>query len=311
MNTLLYGDDFMDKYLYFYMFDVFTNDIHIFLIDYETQTSYMVATYPLVSRVEINSFRSETVEELYTSRNFGFRAIESWSTASELLEWTLTVETSDLDKDGSGEIIVGDYDNNIYIFEHMLNNTYKRAFRSPDVVQYYATDETPYAWDQFGDYTGEFNQTIWNHVSHILVDVDLDGDGYLELVALAGTVFYIFEVVYDEFSGKIIDDTYQLVHRFDCLRSDEGPYMIEAGLIDPVGLTWAKDLDHDGYSEILVAFESQLFVYEPYNDEFYEVFGQVDTPTGHYDLAGNSIAYPDMTITGILVADTNQNGWDL
>lgn len=313
MNTLLFGEDFMDKYIYFFMFDVFTNDIHYFLIDYETQTSYMVATYPLISRVEINSFRSEEIEyyeETYTSRNFGFRAIESWSTALELLEWTMTVETADLDEDGSGEIIVGDYDNNIYIFEHMLNNTYKRAFRSPDVVQYYATDETPYAWDQFGGYTGEFNQTIWNHVSHILVDVDLDGDGYLELVALAGTVFYIFEVVYDEFSGKIIDDTYQLVHRFDCLRSDEGPYMIEAGLIDPVGLTWAKDLDHDGYREILVAFESQLFVYEPYNDEFYEVFGQVNTPTGHYNLAGNSRAYPDMTIAGILVADTNQNGWE-
>ncbi len=308
--NLLYGEDFTDKYALFYMFDVFTNDVHFFYINYDTQTSYMVATYPLISRLEINSFRSETVFEIYTSRNFGFRAIESWSTALELLEWTMTVETADLDEDGSGEIIVGDYDNNIYIFEHMLNNTYKRAFRSPDVVQYYATDETPYAWDQFGGYTGEFNQTIWNHVSHILVDVDLDGDGYLELVALAGTVFYIFEVVYDDFSGKIIDDTYQLVHRFDCLRSDEGPYMIEAGLIDPVGLTWAKDLDHDGYSEILVAFESQLFVYEPYSGEFYEVFGQVDTPTGHYNLAGNSRAYPDMTIAGILVADTNQNGWE-
>ena len=313
-STIALGEEYFNKYLMYVMFDVYKNDVHLFSIQYDVQTSYLVATYPLISRLEINSFKSElgihSTFGLTNYRNFGFRAIESWSTLSELYNWTLTVDTSDIDQDGNGEIIVGDFDNNIYIFEHMTNNTYKRAFRSLDMYQNYPTDESPYAYDQLGSFTGEFNQTIWNHVSHILVGVDINKNGYLELIALAGTVIYIFETVYDEYSGRIIDDTYTLVHHYDLLLSQEADYLKENGYLEPTGLTWANDLDLDGYSEIIVAFGSQVLIYVPYLGKLYEIFGNIppDTTSGHYNLPGNSKVYNNITITGIKVTDSNRNG---
>ncbi|MHA1224344.1 MAG: hypothetical protein ACTSP3_14040, partial [Candidatus Heimdallarchaeaceae archaeon] len=311
--TLALGDEYYSKYWVFVMYDVFTNDISVFQIKYDIQTSYMLATYPLLSRLEINSFKSSVGETIYgtsTFRNFGFRAIESWTSRMELFNWTLTVETGDLDEDGKGEIIVGDYDNNIYIFEHMLNNTYKRAFRFQDMYQNYPTDESPYAWDQFGSFSGEFNQTIWNHVTHILVGVDLDGNGYQELVALAGTVLYVFEVVYDDFSGRIIDDSYRLVYQYDLLLHDEAGYLKAEDFLDATGLYWAKDLDLDGYSEIIIALEKQIFVYTPLTNKMYELFGLVPstTTTGHYNLPGNSRVFDNITISGLRVTDINENG---
>ncbi|NPD88141.1 MAG: PQQ-like beta-propeller repeat protein [Asgard group archaeon] len=304
------GEDYLDKYLFYTMFNTYTNDFYEFLINYGIQTSYMVATYPIISRVEVNSFKSDIYEEIYTWRNFGFRAIESWSTRLDLYNWTLSVETADIDQDGKGEIIVGDYDNNVYIFEHLTNNTYKIAFRSPDMYQNYPTDQSPYAWDQFGSFTGEFNQTIWNHVSHILVGVDLDRNGYLELVALAGTVLYVFETTHDEFSGRIIDDTYTLLYQYDLLLNIERDYLTSKSYLESTGLTWAYDLDLDGYSEIIVAFESQVFVFIPRLGTIYELYGNVppSTNSGHYNLPGNSKVFNNITISGVKVFDTNRNG---
>jgi len=308
--SLTTGIDYSNRYLNFLMFDVYANNVHKFLIQYNMQTSFMVATNPVLSRLEVNSFKSEVTGDIYKYRNFGFRAIESWSTRLELYNWTLTVDTADIDQDGKGEIIVGDYDNNVYIFEHITNNTYKIAFRSPDMYQNYPTTESPYAWDQFGTFTGEFNQTIWNHVSHILVGVDLNKNGYLELVALAGTVFYIFETAYDEFDGRIIDDTYILVQKYDLLLSTEASYLKENSYLESTGLSWAKDLDLDGHSEIIVAFGAQLFVYVPTLGKVYELFGNVPpyTDSGHYNLPGNSLIYDNLSISGVQVFDTNQNG---
>jgi hypothetical protein len=306
----LTGNDYSDKYFLYTMFNTYTNDFYEFSINYGIQTSYMLATYPVISRVEVNSFKSDVFEEAYKIRNFGFRAIESWSTQLELYNWTLTVETGDIDQDGKGEIIVGDYDNNVYIFEHLSNNTYKIAFRSPDMYQNYPTDESPYSWDQFGSFTGEFNQTIWNHVSHILVGVDLDRNGYLELVALAGTVLYVFETSHDEFSGRIIDDTYTILYKYDLLLNIEQEYLTSNSYLESTGLTWAYDLDLDGYSEIIVAFESQVFVFIPLLGTIYELYGNVppSTDLGHYNLPGNSMIYNNITISGVKVFDTNRNG---
>ncbi|MBY9001701.1 MAG: PQQ-like beta-propeller repeat protein, partial [Candidatus Heimdallarchaeota archaeon] len=304
------GQDYSNKYFLYTMFNTYTNDFYEFMINYGIQTSYMLATNPVISRVEVNSFKSDSFEENYKVRNFGFRAIESWSTRLEMYNWTLSVETGDIDQDGKGEIIVGDYDNNVYIFEHLTNNTYKIAFRSLDMYQNYPTDESPYAWDQFGSFTGEFNQSIWNHVSHILVGVDLDRNGYLELVALAGTVLYVFETSHDEFSGRIIDDTYTLLYQYDLLLNIEQEYLTSNSYLEPTGLTWAYDLDLDGYSEIIVAFESQLFVFVPLLGTVYELYGNIppSTDSGHYNLPGNSQVYNNITISGVKVFDTNRNG---
>ncbi|MHA1196871.1 MAG: hypothetical protein ACTSSM_12315, partial [Promethearchaeota archaeon] len=270
------GKNYYNKYYRYIMIDDRNGDFVYFYISNQIQTSFMVASNPTVSRIEVNTFKSEDYGTLFKWRNFGFRAIVSWTTAIDLYNWTLTVDSGDLDQDGKGEIIVGDYDSNVYIFEHMTNNTYKRAFRSPDMLQYVPTDETPYSWDKFGGYEGEFNQTIWNHVSYLLVNADSDGDGYLELAALAGTVLYVFE-------DTGIDDTYSYMYRLDVLRSPAGEYLKENGLLTPSGLTWAKDLDLDGYGEFIIAFERQVFVYEPYSGTLYELFGNVasdDPETG-------------------------------
>jgi len=301
----IYGKDYDSRYFFFTMIDDKTGKMGYFLISYSVQTSYMVAANPKVARVEVNTFKSEIVGSLQ-KRNFGFRAIESWSTAIDLYNWTLTVDTGDLDQDGKGELIIGDYDSNVYIFEHMTNNTYKRAFRSPDMLQFIATDETPYAWDQFGGYSGIFNQTFWNHVSYLVVNADSDGDGFLELAALAGTVLYVFE-------DTGVDDTYSLMFRFDLLRNVEADYMNEYEYLTPSGLTWAKDLDLDGYGEFILAFDSQVFVYEPYSGKLYELFGNVaisDPLPGHYNLPGNGKVYPQVKISGILCSDVNENGKD-
>lgn len=295
------GQDMYDKYIYYHMLNVFTNEVYTFAIDYQVQDSFIVATNPVISKVEINSFKSKLVNEVYKYRNFGFRAIESWSTRYELQNWTMTVKAGDLDGDGNGEFIVGDFDNNLYIFEHMTNNTYKRAYRSPDMKQYVPTNSTPYAHEQLGGIKGQFNQTIWNHVSHIVVHTDVNNNGYPEIIALAGTVFYVFEVT-------DIDDTYELIYRYDVLRSSAGAYLMQHEYLDPTALAYAKDLDHDGYSEIIVGFEKQLFVYEPYTADFYELFGVVGISTGHYNLPGNSQIYSNLTISGVTVGDTNKNG---
>ncbi|UJG43852.1 MAG: hypothetical protein K9W46_01380 [Candidatus Heimdallarchaeum endolithica] len=298
------GKNYYNKYYGYIMIDDRNGDFVYFYISNQIQTSFMVASNPTVSRIEVNTFKSEDYGTLFKWRNFGFRAIVSWTTAIDLYNWTLTVDSGDLDQDGKGEIIVGDYDSNVYIFEHMTNNTYKRAFRSPDMLQYVPTDETPYSWDKFGGYEGEFNQTIWNHVSYLLVNADSDGDGYLELAALAGTVLYVFE-------DTGIDDTYSYMYRLDVLRSPAGEYLKENGLLTPSGLTWAKDLDLDGYGEFIIAFERQVFVYEPYSGTLYELFGNVasdDPETGHYNILGNARVFDNITINGMLCSDINENG---
>ncbi|MHA1205564.1 MAG: hypothetical protein ACTSSL_11630, partial [Candidatus Heimdallarchaeaceae archaeon] len=298
------GKNYYDKYYIYTMLDDRNGDMVYFMISNKIQTSFMVASNPTVSRIEVNTFKSEEYGGIYKWRNFGFRAIISWTTAIDLYNWTLTVDSGDLDQDGKGEIIVGDYDSNVYIFEHMTNNTYKRAFRSPDMLQYVPTDETPYSWDKFGGYEGEFNQTIWNHVSYLLVNADSDGDGYLELAALAGTVLYVFE-------DTGIDDTYSYMYRLDVLRSSAGEYLKENGFLTPSGLTWAQDLDLDGYGEFIIAFEKQVFVYEPYSGTLYELFGNVasdDPETGHYNILGNARVFDNITINGMLCSDINENG---
>ncbi len=298
------GEDLSNRYYICMFLDESKNmTVDYFYIKYNLQTSFMVATDPAVSRIEVNSFKYKTSTFGFYYRNFGFRAIESWNNLNDLRQWTMTLDTADLDQDGKGEIIVGDYDSNVYIFEHMTNNTYKRAFRSPDMKQFVPTSSTPYASDQFGGFTGEFNQTIWNHVSYLLVNFDSDQDGKLEFAALAGTVLYVFEA-----TG--IDDTYSLMYRLDVLRGAQGSFLEEQGT-DPSGLAWAEDLDLDGYGEFIIAFKSQIFVFELYTGEFYELFGTVadgDPNYGHYNLPGNSIVSPYLTITGLKVFDFDNNG---
>ncbi|MHA1303003.1 MAG: hypothetical protein ACTSPI_04800 [Candidatus Heimdallarchaeaceae archaeon] len=299
-----YSKDYTDMYYFVTMIDDRTGEFVYLMISYDIQTSYMVAVNPAISRIELNTFKSEIFSSVYKWRNFGFRAIESWSTSINIYNWTLTVDAGDIDQDGQGEIIIGDFDSNIYIFEHMTNNTYKRAFRSPDMLQFIATDETPYSWDQFGGYEGEFNQTFWNHVSYLVINADSDNDGYLEIAALAGTVLYVFE-------ATDVDDTYTIMYRYDVLRNAEGDYLRSEGLTIPSGLTWAQDLDLDGYGEFIIAFESQVLVYEPYLGKLYELFGTLaedDPIAGHYNLPGNSHIYDEVTIAGIRASDIDRNG---
>ena len=82
----------------------------------------------------------------------------SWTNEDQIQEWTRAVTTGDLDDDGDREVIVGDYDNNIYVFEHLSNNTYKRAFKSHNLNHSESTTLSPYLCEELAGIEGDFTR---------------------------------------------------------------------------------------------------------------------------------------------------------
>ncbi|MHA2360722.1 MAG: hypothetical protein ACXAB6_02170, partial [Candidatus Thorarchaeota archaeon] len=277
-----------------------TNSLGVFWPVYDQSASYIVATYPTVSRYEL-------AVQTEGGNNFGYHIMESWNTEDDIEDWTLSVTTGDVDADGHGEVIVGDYDNNIYIFEHMLNNTYKRAFRSFDINHTEVSNSSPYFWEELEGISGTFNRVIWDHVEHILADCDLDGDGFKELIAAAGLQVYVFE-------DTGIDDTYDLAYTFDMrnnpyVEDDEWEHVT---VVTAIGA--GDDYDLNGENELLVAVGPFLFVYNiPYDTWTYqeEYFMRSGTPEGRYYLLGNG-AHEDFEkawITTMALCDVDEDGY--
>ena len=86
--------------------------------------------------------------------------VKSWTNVHEFYQWTLTLTTGILDGDVNNEVIVSDFDNNVYVFEHLTNNTYKRAFQSQDLNHTLLTNRSPYRWEEFEGIDAEFQRTI-------------------------------------------------------------------------------------------------------------------------------------------------------
>ncbi len=272
---------------------------------YDTMDSYMVATNPYVSRTD---FCLRTGGGF---KNVGFHMHESWNTNFDLQEWTLSISSGDVDGDGRGEIVVGDFDNNVYSFEHLVNSTYKRMFRSPDLCHTIVTDETPYAYGELEGLSGDFYRRIFDHATHLVVGTDIDQDDHRELIVASSLQIYIFEA-----TG--VDDTLSLAYTID---------LRDLGYIDPEFADWegidsitvlqaGSDLDSDRRMELLVGAGPYLLIYNVETGEFAgmetnDFFGDASDGKGRYYLFGSPLAGPSFEnalISALAVGDTDGNG---
>ncbi|TXT55373.1 MAG: putative Peptidylamidoglycolate lyase [Candidatus Thorarchaeota archaeon] len=226
------GDDITDLYL--------LQDSNIVRYDGVIQhDSFMVATYPYIHLVEVDK----------VSTHDGYEAYDSWDNHRDFEPWSYSVEFDDTDEDGRNEIIVGSFDCNIYTFEQVANNTYRRAWRSPDLIQ--------------GVSIGTGDGDIWEHVTDMAIG-DQDRDGKKEIIAVAGPQFFVFE--------NVEDNHYELVFQSSpILLQGEVPSHVGAGttLMELSHLALDEDLDKDGTSEIVVAGTSYLVVFENAGDDNY------------------------------------------
>jgi len=154
-----------------------------------------------------------------------------WDTGSVLDKWSMSVTLADTDGDGQNEVIVGSFDNNIYVFHHVFRSTYTKAWRSPDLVH---------------------NQTIWDHVSRVMV-ADYDSDGKQELLAANDNQTYPIVYVFrpdpaagpSQFSLSENETLY--------LPKDSGPI---------AGMDLGNDLNQDGVKEVVVAAARSIGLFE-------------------------------------------------
>jgi len=172
----------------------------------------VVGTYPKVAFIHVNATTLE--------------ASSVWDTGNVLARWTMTVDLEDTDGDGAEEVVVGSFDNNIYVFDHVYRNTYRRAWRSPDL---------------------KHNQTYWDHVTDLIVG-DYDADGKLELIASTN------------------NQTYPIIHIFENTAKNQfaASEIIEmpknSGPITALDL--GDDLDNDEAKEIVVATMKNVTIFE-------------------------------------------------
>ncbi|MFW9928320.1 MAG: hypothetical protein ACFFD1_02925 [Candidatus Thorarchaeota archaeon] len=175
----------------------------------EKSSSFMIGTNPELMKLEINKFQDPP-----WVINMGFSISKSWDNSAELSNWTLALAGGNLDLDNQNEVIVADFDNNVYIFEHILNNTYKRAYKTPDLIQMEETDFSPYKWEDLPGVEaqlspfGKFIKTNYKHADLVAAGLDSDIDGKKEFVVAAGLILYVFE-------NTGIDDEYELILNYD------------------------------------------------------------------------------------------------
>lgn len=288
--------------------DAFQGALIQFTAEYSQPTSLLVATYPEAKRIDINLIDKSSP----TYTNFGFHIFETWNNEDELQEWTLSVDTADLDNDGKNELIVGDYNNNIYVFEHLTNDTYKRAWRSFDISREITTTDSPYAADQFGGISSEFTRTIFDHVKFLHAGCDLDKDNLQELIAATDDMVFIFEAQLTPSGLYVQDDTYQLVTTID-LQAEQKLEYLPLDQLKITALLTADDFTRNGLNELVIAAGSALLIYEIDADfkSLTEIFFPervlVDS-IGKYNLPGNYLLNPTYFINTILLDDLDKDG---
>lgn len=287
----------------------YTKDIVQLKAEYENHNAFVIGTNPIIARLEMN-LKSGTDSHGNMLANYGYHVFETWNTEAELARWTLTLKTGDMDQDGRGEVIVGDYDNNMYVFEHLTNNTYKRAYRGQDMTHTELSTTSPYAWQELEGVSGTFYRTIWDHIEELVIGLDMDNDGFLEMVATAGLSIFVWEQKNDGFVS--IDDEYTLIWQADLKQSAWAPLFKALEIDHFTAAAFGGDLDYNGYGEFILAAGSFLFVFESNGaDQFNDNFLVNPYPVrGRYFVPGNPISSPavrTLSIEAIAVGDTDND----
>jgi hypothetical protein len=316
-------------------FNTYMKMVHWCAPRYDTTESYMIASYPRVAQIDF-SLMSPAESGLFKHyNNLGFHVHESWDNNDDLEEWTLAIASGDIDGDGKGEMIVGDYDNNVYVFEHLRNNTYKRMYRTFDLNHTEITDISPYYYEELEGISGEFFRKIWDHAEHLVVDVDLDQDGLKEMIVAADLQVYVFED-----RGLTGGDDLAFVYSMDLRENDFSiayftgtDFSSGSKTYDPkqrpfkpwdyvdgiTAMAAGDDIDYDGRKELAIAAGPFLFCFNVPEDGFNgtdnnDFFVTHPTLSGRYFLVGNPTG-PKISgllyceINAITMCDTDKDGY--
>ncbi|MHA1971686.1 MAG: hypothetical protein ACTSW1_01765 [Candidatus Hodarchaeales archaeon] len=290
-------------------YNQWTGELYQLKAEYDNHNAYVIGTNPLIARLEMN-LKSGTDTHGNEIANYGYHVFKSWDSEAELARWTMTIKTGDTDQDGRNEIIVGDYDSNMYVFEHLTNNTYKRAYRSQDVTHKELSHFSPYAYQELEGISGTFYRTIWDHIEELVVNLDMDGDGFTEIVGTAGLSIFVWEQRNDGFVS--VDDEYTLIWQADLRQSAWAPLFQQLGITEFTASAWGGDLDYNGLGEFILAAGSFLFVFESNGaDQFNDNFLVDPYPVrGRYFMPGNPLTSPavrTLSIESIAVGDTDND----
>ncbi|MFX1283972.1 MAG: lamin tail domain-containing protein [Promethearchaeota archaeon] len=256
----------------------------------DQQSSFIIGTNPELMKLEINQKQSPP-----EAINFGYSILKSWTNLRELDEWTLTLTTSlHLDNDDNSEIIVSDFDNNVYVFEHLTENTYKRAWRSFDLNHTEETTYSPYAFQDLEGVSGDFRKTLYDHGNLLASGLDYDKDGNEEFIITAALSIYIFEA-----TGY--NDEYKLIFEKDY------QYIInDTSITQFTALAITPDFDGRG-SMVAIAAKNYLCLLRADPQHcFVESFQSV-SGSGFYGVPGVPTDYPFLDIRTLLFADLNQD----
>lgn len=164
-----------------------------------TQEGFIVGTNPEVRKIDVNKLVSPD------RINIGYTVTTTWSNGDQFREWSSAMSVGILDGDENNEVVVADYDNNLYVFEHLSNNTYKRAFKSHDLNHTERTNKSPYRFQDFEGISGNFSKIVYEHATLLASGFDGDKDGLKEIALVAGLSVYIFE-------STEFNDQYQLIY---------------------------------------------------------------------------------------------------
>ncbi|MFX1517705.1 MAG: lectin-like protein, partial [Promethearchaeota archaeon] len=256
----------------------------------DQQNSYIIGTNPELMKLEVNLKQSPP-----DAINFGYAMVKSWSNSKELEDWTLTLTTSySLDGDNNAEIIVSDYDNNVYVFEHLIENTYKRAFQTQDLNHTEMTNFSPYAFQELAGVSGTFQRTIYDHGNLLTAGFDYNSNGNEEFIITAGLQVYIFE-------STGFNDEFKLIFEIDYRNM-----VLDYDTTQFSALAVTSDFDGRG-GMIALAAGRQLFLlrWDP-EIGWLESFQSL-TGSGFYDQPGNPNFHPTLDIQTLLFVDINQD----
>ncbi|MHA2332492.1 MAG: lectin-like protein [Candidatus Hodarchaeales archaeon] len=258
------------------------------------QTSFIIGTNPELLKLEVNKLND--YEAASPTVNMGYSLMKSWSNLLELEDWTRTLSVScRLDGDDNREIVVADYDNNVYVFEHLVENTYKIAYKTQDLNHTLLTDYSPYAFQELEGISGTFERTIYDHGNLLTTGLDYNNNSREEFVLAAGPKVYVYEA-----TG--FNDDFNLVKGIDY--SD---FFYDTGISEFSTLTISPDLDGRG-AMIALSAANMLFLirYDPVIG-WIESFQSIERGNGFYSRVGNPNYSTNLIINAMIFTDINQD----